>query len=207
MNRKLLITFAFLILIGGLFLVARTLAAGNGSEVCPNPIQADIGGSENSISYTAPSDNQITGVCIKSGEKMFGGNQHSGSLGNGTHENNCYRISGVGTQTVTVERVREDNDCQGLSHIDVFYSSSTMPTASPTTSPTITPAPGGGDGENGGNGGSTGGVEVQGAKAPMQQVQGLSSTDSGNNIYPGLVQLLAAAVLTYAGLRLFNRYH
>ena len=69
--------------------------------------------------YNADEGMVVEGVCIKSGENMFGGNKHSGVLANGTYENGCYTVSGVGTRTVTVKRVREGNDCQAISHVDV----------------------------------------------------------------------------------------
>ena len=68
--------------------------------------------------YDAGSGNIVSGVCIKSGANMFGGNQHSGVLGNGTYEDGCYRVEGVGTQVVTVTRLQSGSDCQDISHID-----------------------------------------------------------------------------------------
>ncbi len=75
----------------------------------------------------------VTGVCIKAG-KMFGG--HSGILDNGTFENGCYEVSGVGTSEVTVTRIGTPGpNCQGISHIDVFTRIVT-PTPTPTPTPT-----------------------------------------------------------------------
>ena len=70
-------------------------------------------------SHDAASD-IVTGVCIKSGVNMFNGG-HSGILDNGTFENGCYQVSGVGTSEVTVERIsQESSTCQAISHIDVY---------------------------------------------------------------------------------------
>lgn len=120
-------------------------ATGDGSPAeCEDP-DAKSEDNEDTLSHTAPAGTTISGVCIKSGTNMFGGASHSGLLGDGTYESGCYSVSGVGTGTVTVERVGEDSPtCQGLSHIDVFYSSATptpTPTATPTETPTPTPAP------------------------------------------------------------------
>lgn len=96
------------------------LSSGNGSEVCLNPtIKSYESGNESQMNYS-DSNNIIESICIKSGSKMFDGNQHSSPLGNGTYENGCYEVSGVGTNTVTVKRLKEDNTCQGLSHLDIF---------------------------------------------------------------------------------------
>ena len=75
-------------------------------------------------SYDAGSGNIVNGVCIKSGSNMFGGNQHSGVLGNGTYETGCYQVEGVGTQEVTVTRLLSGPNCQGISHIDILVGES-----------------------------------------------------------------------------------
>lgn len=90
---------------------ANVLGSQGGSD---NP-----GGSEDLVVVDVGAGNIVSGVCIKSGSNMFGGNQHSGVLGNGTYEDNCYTVTGVGTQTVTVTRIGSGPDCQGISHIDV----------------------------------------------------------------------------------------
>ncbi|MCZ6736709.1 MAG: hypothetical protein O7B77_01895, partial [Actinobacteria bacterium] len=59
-------------------------------------------------------------------------------LGNGLHENGCYQVSGVGTQTVTVQRVGNPGpDCQDISHVDVLVIE--PPTDPPPTDPTVPP--------------------------------------------------------------------
>ncbi|HEX5798306.1 MAG TPA: hypothetical protein VFX79_03030 [Candidatus Saccharimonadales bacterium] len=98
-------------------------ADGNGSpDDCKGTnanVTGSIGGSADSVSHDVGSGKVVKGVCIKSGSNMFGGNQHSGVLGNGTYENGCYQITGVGTQQVTVTRLKGGSSCQGISHIDV----------------------------------------------------------------------------------------
>lgn len=79
------------------------------------------GGSE--MSYNASDGKVIDGVCIKSGNNMFG-DKHSESLGNGTYEDGCYIVEGVGTSNLTVKRVKDGPNCQGLSHLDIFTSDS-----------------------------------------------------------------------------------
>ena len=95
------------------------LADGDGSpEACKTDFDAT--GNADLYTYTAPDGGIVTGVCIKSGANMFGENKHSDVLGNGTYENECYEVSGVGTSTVTVERIGDAGpSCQALSHIDV----------------------------------------------------------------------------------------
>lgn len=104
---------------------AAVLSSGNGSEVCQNPqIKSYKSDSESQMTYT-DSNNIIDSVCIKSGSKMFNGNQHSSPLGNGTYENGCYEVSGVGSNTVTVKKLKDGNTCQGLSHLDIFTKQAT----------------------------------------------------------------------------------
>lgn len=104
--------------------VSPTVSAdGQGSsEACLGTTEGVLGsqeGTDNKVTVDVGAGNIVAGVCIKSGEKMFEGNQHSGVLGNGTYEDGCYKVEGVGTQTVTVTRIGSGNDCQGISHIDV----------------------------------------------------------------------------------------
>lgn len=120
---------------------------GNGSPAeCLGSSANVIGsivGSDNLVVYAVPPGYEVDGVCIKSGENMFDGATHSGLLGNGVYEDDCYRVSGVGTNSVTVERLREGPDCQGISHIDVkkqqkHSSTTTTSTTLPTTTTTTT---------------------------------------------------------------------
>lgn len=70
--------------------------------------------------YDAGEGNIVNGVCIKSGANMFDGNKHSEVLGNGTYEDGCYDVDGVGTQVVSVTRLLSGNTCQAISHIDLI---------------------------------------------------------------------------------------
>lgn len=122
-------------------------ATGNGSIAeCDSP-NANLTGNGDLLFSTAPGENIINGVCIKSGNNMFGNNNHSTLLGNGTYENGCYQVSGVGTTTVSIQRIGAPSDtCQELSHVDVFYSipiptPSPTPISSPTPAPSSTPTP------------------------------------------------------------------
>ena len=70
-----------------------------------------------SQTYAADDGEVVAGVCIKSGVSIG----HTEVLGNGLHENGCYSVSGVGTQSVTVELVGDPSpDCQDISHVDVL---------------------------------------------------------------------------------------
>jgi hypothetical protein len=98
-------------------------ADGNGS---PNDclgtnanVTGSIEGTSSSVSHNVGSGNTVSGVCIKSGSGTFNGVTHSGVLGNGIHDNGCYKVEGVGTQTVKVTRLVANNVCKGISHIDV----------------------------------------------------------------------------------------
>src|SRR5690606_11017629 len=93
---------------------------GTDNGLNPNQVVVAVGGGDG-----------VDGVCIKSGGQMFNGsNGHSGVLGNGQYDGDpkpggagpsadCYEVSGVGTQVVTVVRNHDTNRCQDISHIDV----------------------------------------------------------------------------------------
>ncbi|OGK24782.1 hypothetical protein A2954_00945 [Candidatus Roizmanbacteria bacterium RIFCSPLOWO2_01_FULL_37_12] len=49
----------------------------------------------------------------------------------------CYQISGLGTNNVTVKQIKSDDDCKGISHVS-FYSNQTI---TPTSVPSNTPGP------------------------------------------------------------------
>lgn len=92
-------------------------AAGGG---CDDADAKSISGTEDSVSFSFGDGRIVDGVCIKSGANMFGGNMHSGKItSNGTVED-CYDITGLGTQTVTVTRLYDTRTCQGISHIDAY---------------------------------------------------------------------------------------
>lgn len=100
-------------------------ADGSGSPVaCKSKTQGVLGsqeGTKDVVTVDVGAGNIATGVCIKSGSNMFDGNKHSAVLGNGTYENECYKVEGVGTQSVSVTRIGKGKHCQGISHIDVVF--------------------------------------------------------------------------------------
>lgn len=115
-------------------------ASGGKNDECEDAQTRSIEGSENEVTYQAPNGQTVSGVCIKSGTNMFG-DTHSESLGNGTYENGCYEVSGVGTSTVHVQRVGDGRYCQGISHIDVYLTNGSSPSPSVSPSPSTNPTP------------------------------------------------------------------
>jgi hypothetical protein len=117
------------------------LADGEGSPgICLDPtgnhggggIKGSVSGTPDLVTYSVPEGAYVSGVCIKSGAKTFGGIGHSTRvLGNGIydHEGNllphgvpgCFAVSGVSLREVTVARINPSSDCQGISHIDVLW--------------------------------------------------------------------------------------
>jgi hypothetical protein len=110
---------------------AATVLADGGPDECNTNVEGafnvdpgDVGQSGDQIIATAPDGSVITGICIKSGEGSFGPgtqDQHSDliTVDGDYGENDCFNVSGIGTDTVTV--TREDNpDCHEISHVDVF---------------------------------------------------------------------------------------
>jgi hypothetical protein len=105
-------------------------ASGGG---CTDANVQGIGGDPVASHDAAP--DIVTDVCIKAGTNMFDSG-HSGKLDNGTFENGCYQVSGVGTSKVTVERIGDEGRaCQRISHIDVYTGIAT-PTPTPTATAT-----------------------------------------------------------------------
>ncbi|HEX5141952.1 MAG TPA: hypothetical protein VFX19_13495, partial [Dehalococcoidia bacterium] len=110
----------------------RASADGNGSptaclDTTPG-VMGSVTGTDDLVTSTVEADEVVTGVCIKSGANMFPPDTHSGVLDNGTYENDCYQVSGVGTQTVTVTRIgTPSSTCQAISHIDVVFEQAPPP--------------------------------------------------------------------------------
>jgi hypothetical protein len=128
----LLVTLVGVALVGG----SQTVYAdGNGSPsecLDTNPdVIGSVSGTDDLVVKDVGSGKVVDGVCIKSGNYMFNGATHSGVLGNGEYSgdyqfpnvfpsfDDCYEVSGVGTQEVTVKRNQGTPSCKGISHIDV----------------------------------------------------------------------------------------
>jgi hypothetical protein len=104
------IALALVLVAGG----SPASADGDGSpSVCQTELQAS--GDGDLQTFTADDGKIVDGVCIKAGQL------HTGVLSDGLYEDECYEVSGVGTQTVVVERVGEaGRECQEISHVDVL---------------------------------------------------------------------------------------
>lgn len=103
----------------------KVYADGSGSpDACLDTtanVHGSVEGTDDLVTKDVGAGNVVTGVCIKSGDNMFGEDKHSQVLNNGTYENGCFKVEGVGTQTATVTRLGSGPECQGISHIDVVY--------------------------------------------------------------------------------------
>ncbi|HXH22108.1 MAG TPA: hypothetical protein VNN10_08765 [Dehalococcoidia bacterium] len=153
MTKNRFVSFAGLAaLLAGLAMLAYYAASpaapalGSDHGACSSAEHLSVEGSSDSISFSAPAGTVIAGVCIKSGENMFGGG-HS-PLISGDYNDGCYVVDfNAGMTSVTVTRVGSGPNCQGLSHIDVDASVATSPTATSTppgqgiTTPTATAVP------------------------------------------------------------------
>lgn len=104
---------------------------------CEDAQAGSVLGSNNLVTYNAPSGQYIYSVCVKASV------EHYTFISDGS--NGCYTVSGIGTGSVTVTRTgSQDSSCQEISHVDVYYGSSLptatpTPTNNPTDSPTATP--------------------------------------------------------------------
>ena len=109
-------TIALLVLGLTIGISVSTFGSGAGSPAeCNTGIEIK---GDPTASHTAPPGQIVTGVCIKAGTL------HTGLLGNGTFPgasvSNCYQVTGVETQTVTVTRIgTEGPGCQAIGHVDV----------------------------------------------------------------------------------------
>ena len=79
-------------------------------------VTGSIQGTDDEVTFTAPDGQVVSGVCIKSGQL------HTAPLTD-ADSNDCYTISGVGTDTVTVTRIGDGPDCQAISHVDATLTS------------------------------------------------------------------------------------
>ncbi len=118
------IIFAFIsILIVSLLITSyqTTNASGGKTKECNDAnVKGYEGGSKKST-YKTNNNGIVNGVCIKSGSGMFG-DMHSEKLtSNDTYES-CYKVQGLGTDKLVVEKIKEGNDCKDISHIDVYTS-------------------------------------------------------------------------------------
>jgi hypothetical protein len=102
-------------------LVAQpVLADGQGSPTecldTTEGVTGGIEGTQDAVTYEAPDGEIVTGVCIKTGESEG----HTGLITADGEYFDCYTVSGIGTDSVTVTRTGAAGpECQGISHIDV----------------------------------------------------------------------------------------
>ncbi|MDP2673840.1 MAG: hypothetical protein Q8Q00_02925 [Dehalococcoidia bacterium] len=117
---------------------AADAVAGHGD--CTGGVVGILPDSADQATYDAGSD-IVTGVCIKSGVNMWGGNHSSLFTSDATNILACYSVSGIGSSSVTVLRTgAPSSTCQAISHIDVIVETPT-PTSTPRPTPTPTPIP------------------------------------------------------------------
>jgi hypothetical protein len=95
----------------------------------------------------------VTAVCIKAGSPQSGGGNTGWITSDGTYDitgqpDGCYKVSGIGTSSVTIEKVGSGRTCKDISYIRVKKGDPTptatatpTETATPTSTPTPTPTP------------------------------------------------------------------
>ena len=138
------ITIAIGAIVAAVLLLGGNQALGDGGQDSPAECKTtDV--TVNADTFTAPSGEVVTGVCIKSGADAFAINgtadpKHSvlitvdGAYG----INGCFIVSGLGTPTVTVTLDSQVSGCHDVSHLDVNSEVAPTPTPAPTTTPTPT---------------------------------------------------------------------
>jgi hypothetical protein len=82
----------------------------------------DVYNGDSLTTYSSENEELIEGICIKSGTNMFEGDHSDKLTEDGTYEEGCYRVTGIGTSTVIVEKLLPGKHCQDISHIDIYLS-------------------------------------------------------------------------------------
>ncbi|MFC1626703.1 hypothetical protein ACFL1P_00700 [Patescibacteria group bacterium] len=114
---------------------SQVSAHGGRNNECLNGINVESGTGDEK-SYQSTANTIITGLCIKAGNSMFEDGHSEIITSNGITE--CYDITGIGTEVITITRQENSSSCKELSHIDVYIDNN-IETITP--SPTRTPLP------------------------------------------------------------------
>jgi hypothetical protein len=113
------------------YVVAGPVAAQPGGGNClEGGTKLDFSAEEYTIN--APAGSVVTAVSIKAGRDCLGPFTEDFNDG-------CYAVSGLGTATVTIERIGSGPTCKEISHVEFLTSTSPPPTT--TTVPTTTTTP------------------------------------------------------------------
>jgi LPXTG-site transpeptidase (sortase) family protein len=129
-----LVIFSIIGLISQAFFLKTPQVRGQGAGNCQSGYTAKI----ESAPFTYTAEGIISRLFVKAGSQ----NQEDGACteftGNG--DNGCYRVEGLGTNTVTVTNIAGGPDCKDISHVEFFLVDPTpaQPTATPIV-PTSTP--------------------------------------------------------------------
>ncbi|MBW6441387.1 LPXTG cell wall anchor domain-containing protein [Patescibacteria group bacterium] len=99
----------------------KVYAFGGRNGECADAQLSVISNTEGNAYYKTYDKTIITGICIKAGNDMFG-DGHSDVLSNGIYENGCYEVKGVGTDNISVTRLKDGDSCKEVSHIDIYNS-------------------------------------------------------------------------------------
>ncbi len=128
-----LILFALVSLLAFSRHINTTVTANEGH--CASDSETVTKDESSPYTQTAPNGKIFTKIYVKAGPNCFS------SSNNGTLNNGCYLVNGIGTTTSTVSKVGNDGpNCKDISHVEFVYSSSS-PTPTPTLIPSSTPTP------------------------------------------------------------------
>jgi hypothetical protein len=109
------------------FVIGGPIASAQGTGNCIE------GGSKLDFSaeeYTINADAPITQVAIKAGNDCI--------YFPPTTSNTCYTVSGLGTTTVTIERIGSGRTCKEISHVEYTTGTPQPPPPPPPTTSTVT---------------------------------------------------------------------
>jgi len=114
------------------YVLAAPVAAQDGEGTCiVGATKIDDPG--DSLVINAPAGEVITQVAIKAGSSQSGGGCF---LFPPLTSSSCYTVDGLGTSTVTINRIGDGPTCKGISHVE--YTTTTDTTTTTTTDSTTT---------------------------------------------------------------------
>ena len=121
---------ALSILAGGAVLEPSSAVPGGGTGNCA-PAGSTVTKVENpgdEYTFTAPEGDTVSAVYLKAGRDCI--------TFTGDFADDCYTVSGIGTNEVTVERTGSGRECKEISHLE--FVTTTEPTTTTTEPPTTT---------------------------------------------------------------------
>ncbi|MGD2156778.1 MAG: hypothetical protein PVG32_07885, partial [Anaerolineales bacterium] len=85
--------------------------------------------------YTTPNGELIQKLTVKAGSQQTGEACYPFSFPPSTQQNDCYRVTGLGTTSVTATDIG-GSSCREISHIEIYFMDATPTATTPPPTPT-----------------------------------------------------------------------